>query len=127
MNDDFYGPHAAAIHHERFGMLADSASVALLEDLARQGHTRGTVVDLGCGTGLLARAACDAGYTVVGVDLSPAMLDLAREHAPTASLSLGSVHDVELPAGCVAVAAVGEVLNYATDVRAGLDLVTAVE
>lgn len=37
-----------------------------------------TVVDLGCGTGVLARALAKRGRLVVGVDPSPAMLDFAR-------------------------------------------------
>ena len=37
-----------------------------------------TFVDLGCGTGLLAAAAAPEAQRVVGVDVSPAMLDVAR-------------------------------------------------
>jgi len=37
-----------------------------------------TLVDLGCGTGLLAAAAASEAGRVVGVDPSPAMLELAR-------------------------------------------------
>jgi SAM-dependent methyltransferase len=41
------------------------------------------VLDLGCGSGLpTARQLVDAGMTVVGLDESAVMLDLAREHAP---------------------------------------------
>ncbi|MDI3403635.1 class I SAM-dependent DNA methyltransferase [Streptomyces cavernicola] len=41
------------------------------------------VLDVGCGTGLpTARQLVDAGHTVVGVDLSRTMLDLARRHVP---------------------------------------------
>ena len=37
------------------------------------------VADLGSGTGTLALLLADEGYTVDGVDIAPAMLDLARE------------------------------------------------
>jgi SAM-dependent methyltransferase len=37
-----------------------------------------TLVDLGCGTGLLAAAAAAEARRVVGVDVSPAMLEVAR-------------------------------------------------
>ncbi|WP_053700107.1 class I SAM-dependent DNA methyltransferase [Streptomyces sp. NRRL F-5755] len=41
------------------------------------------VLDLGCGTGLpTARQLADAGHAVVGVDLSPSMVALARENVP---------------------------------------------
>ncbi|MGI5442382.1 class I SAM-dependent methyltransferase [Streptomyces shenzhenensis] len=36
------------------------------------------VLDLGCGTGSLALLAAERGHRVTGVDLSPAMVDLAR-------------------------------------------------
>lgn len=50
-----------------------------LELLRRHGLSgETTVVDLGCGTGLLAAAAARECRRVVGVDPSPAMLELAR-------------------------------------------------
>lgn len=36
------------------------------------------VLDLGCGTGTLSLLAAEQGHRVTGVDLSPAMIDLAR-------------------------------------------------
>ncbi|MFC9685671.1 class I SAM-dependent methyltransferase [Streptomyces sp. NPDC056948] len=42
------------------------------------GHP-GDVLDLGCGTGSLSLLASEQGHQVTGVDLSPAMVTLARE------------------------------------------------
>jgi hypothetical protein len=53
------------------------------------------------------------------------MVDIARATAPHATFSVGSVHDFEIPTGCIAVTAIGEVLNYATDARAGVDAIAA--
>jgi SAM-dependent methyltransferase len=114
----FYGPDQAHIHHTGFGDLADGAATRLLAELRGTGHEAGTVVDLGCGSGILARRVSDSGYEVDGVDLSPAMLDLARRNAPQVTFRRGSLLDAELPAA-VAVTATGEALNYATDERAG--------
>jgi len=52
-----------------------------------------------------------AAYDVFGVDISPAMIALARETAPRARFQAGSFLEVDLPP-CVAVTALGEVLNY---------------
>jgi SAM-dependent methyltransferase len=120
----FYGPEQAAIHDARFGDLARDAARLVLDRLAAAGITAGRVTDLGCGSGILARAVHDAGFDVVGVDLSPAMVDLARAAVPDGSFRVGSVHDVEV-APSVAVTAIGEVLQYATDPRAGLDALHA--
>ena len=42
----------------------------------------GSVLDAGCGTGRVAIELAQRGLDVVGVDLDPAMLDLARGKAP---------------------------------------------
>ncbi len=116
----FYAEDQARIHHERFGDLAAAAGRRLVEELAAAGLRAGTVVDLGSGSGILARAVTKAGYDVEGTDLSPAMVDLARATAPGARFRVGSLHDADVPPGTVGVVAVGEALNYASDERAGL-------
>jgi len=116
----FYAEDQARIHHERFGDLAAAAADRLVGELSAAGLRGGTVVDLGSGSGILARAVTDAGYDVEGIDLSPAMVDLARATAPGAVFRVGSLHDAAFPPGTVGVVAVGEALNYATDDRAGL-------
>jgi SAM-dependent methyltransferase len=53
-----------------------------LDLLRRHGlHGAMTLVDLGCGTGLLASAATPHAQRVVGVDPSPAMLEVARRRS----------------------------------------------
>lgn len=120
MTGKFYGPDQARIHHERFGDLATEAARLVVERLHAAGHDTGFVTDLGCGSGILSAQLLAAGYLVEGVDLSPAMVELARETAPQGSFRVGSVHDA-LIAPSVAVTAIGEVLQYATDARTGLD------
>src|SRR5262245_2710330 len=108
----------AYIHDAGFGFHARAASDELLHRLRRAGHRSGIVVDLGCGTGILARIVADAGYDVLGHDRSAEMLKIARRNAPRARFKRASFVDAEFPE-CVAVAAVGEVLGYAFDPRAG--------
>jgi SAM-dependent methyltransferase len=116
----FYADEQAAIHHERFGTLAARAAAHVAVGLRGAGLTRGTWVDLGCGSGILAREATGFGYDVVGVDISASMVALARVEAPDATFLAGSAFDVDLPPA-VAVTAVGEVLGYAADATAGPD------
>jgi SAM-dependent methyltransferase len=53
------------------------------------------VLDLGCGTGLpTSRQLSDAGHRVVGVDLSPAMVKLARDNAPDAEFHRLDIADL---------------------------------
>lgn len=119
----FYDEAQAAIHDERFGDLARDGADALIAALRATGITEGTVVELGCGSGISAMRLLAAGYGVVGCDLSPAMVELAGRRAPDAELHVASAYDLALPY-CVGVLAVGEVLNYRADGRAGLEGIT---
>jgi SAM-dependent methyltransferase len=106
-----YGADLAFIHHAGFGEFARGAGRGLLTCLRAAGVNDGLVVDLGCGSGIWARALLDEGYSVLGIDASPAMLALARRNAPGAQLKRASAQDVELPP-CDAVTSIGEVLGY---------------
>src|SRR5262249_48654148 len=55
-----------------------------------------------------------AGYQVTGVDLSPAMIELAHQRVPEADFHVESFLQFRLPA-CRAVTALGEVFNYLFD------------
>jgi SAM-dependent methyltransferase len=116
----FYGAEQAAIHDHRFGALARYAAADVVALAVGARRNRGSVVDLGCGSGILAREVGDAGYDVVGVDISADMIARAARNAPEARLVVGTLHDFPIPSGCVVVAATGEALNYAVDPAAGL-------
>lgn len=102
------------IHDLGFGHLARNAGELLLQELAAAGVGEGRVVDLGCGSGVLAAMVADAGYDVLGIDLSPAMIELARERVPEGHFVCQSLLSAELPP-CIAVVAVGECFNYRFD------------
>ena len=110
----FYPADLARIHDEGYGDFARAAACELLRRLP----DRGRVVELGCGTGISSEILCDAGCDVVGIDISPAMLAIARERAPQARFVEASLWVAELPP-CAAVTAFGEVVNYAADAHAG--------
>lgn len=109
-----YRSDLAAIHDRAFGHLAAGAARLLIEELESAGVHAGTVVDLGCGSGILARSLCYAGYSVLGIDLSEPMVELARERVPGAEFRLGSFVTADIPPA-IAVAAIGEVFNYTFD------------
>lgn len=111
-----YAEDLAYIHDTGFGHLAEKSAPALLKALRGAGLRGGLVVDLGCGSGLLAGRLLRGGYSVLGVDQSPAMLAIARRNAPGAEFRTGSFTTAPLPR-CQAITAVGEVFNYRFDSR----------
>lgn len=46
------------------------------------------LLDIGCGGGIFAEAAAAAGAEVIGIDLAPASIDIAREHAAASGLRI---------------------------------------
>ena len=114
----FYGADLAWSHHDGYGDVARAGAETLRSKLRAAGRDRGLVVDLGAGSGIAARVLADAGFEVLGFDISADMVALAREHAPSARFEQASVWDVEIPP-CVAIVSLGEVLSYAADPRAG--------
>jgi len=109
-----YRDDLAYIHDAGFGHLAKSAALMLIEELRHAGIEGGIVVDVGCGSGIMARLLHDAGHEVVGIDLSESLIDMARNRVPEAVFRVGSFATEDIPP-CVAVTAIGEVLNYAFD------------
>lgn len=106
-----YDTDLAAIHDAGFGQLAAHGAETLIQHLRRRGHQAGRVLDLGCGSGIAAEKLLAAGFDVHGIDISPAMIQLARRRAPKATMQVGSLWDADLPES-IGAAAIGEGLNY---------------
>jgi SAM-dependent methyltransferase len=110
----FYDDDLAYIHDAGFGDFSRGAAPALLRLLRQAALAGGLVVDLGCGSGIWARELASAGYDVLGVDVSAAMIALARERVPEGTFRRGSLLAAKVPP-CVAVTAIGECLCYFGD------------
>ncbi len=114
-----YKEDLAYIHDAGFGDYASNSAPGLLDILRHAGITTGLVVDLGCGSGLWARELADAGYDVLGIDISAAMIDIARKRVPAAEFQVGSLLKAKLPK-CDAVTSLGECFNYLFDKNNGI-------
>jgi SAM-dependent methyltransferase len=114
-----YAADLAYIHDAGFGGFATAAATFLIEHLRSHKRNSGKIVELGCGSGIQAAAVTQAGYDVLGFDISPAMVTLAKERAPRGEFRVASFLDAELPP-CTMVTAVGEIFNYLFDERNSL-------
>ena len=109
-----YEEDLAYIHDVGHDWFVRKSAAGLLKILRKRGWDEGLVIDLGCGGGVWARDLVDAGYDVVGVDISSAMIRIATERVPEASFHNESLMDFAFP-DCCAVTALGEVLAYEFD------------
>ena len=125
----YYQEDLAWVHHAGYGHLAERSAPGILALLEEANVRPGaSVLEVGCGSGRLARALADAGYAVLGLDASAAMVELARKHAPRARFEmrrLPTQRNPGAPGGLPiadAVVSTGHVLNYleAADLRAAL-------
>ena len=91
----------------------------IIHILRENGIEDGLILDLGCGTGTLTELLAEAGYDMIGVDLSPEMLDVAN------AKKIESGHDIlylcqdmrafELYGTIRAVVCVCDSINYILD------------
>lgn len=105
-----YQNDLAYIHDAGFGQFAKNAAAEVLKCLRQNRVGDGLVVDLGCGSGILAEAISAAGYGALGFDLSAAMVALAQQRVPNGKFRQESFLTAALPP-CVAVTAIGEVVQ----------------
>jgi cyclopropane fatty-acyl-phospholipid synthase-like methyltransferase len=112
--DACYGSDLAWVHHTGYSQHVENIWPGIVRLLRDAGLGRGArVLDVGCGSGLLARRLVDADFDVTGVDASPAMIELARTCVPDAHFRV-----VRLPGSADAlpradaIVSTGHVLNY---------------
>jgi SAM-dependent methyltransferase len=111
-----YRDDLAYVHDVGFGGFASDAAPWILKLLREHALTDGLVIDVGCGSGIWARELSMAGYGVLGYDISPAMVAIARKRVPRGEFFAQPFLTAKLRP-CVAVTALGEVFNYLFDRR----------
>ncbi|MFJ5679607.1 class I SAM-dependent DNA methyltransferase [Streptomyces sp. NPDC093097] len=92
--------YADFARNELDGLPLDRAVLAAFAELVRAGDP-GAVAELGCGPGRVTAHLRDLGLDVFGVDLSPVMIDLARETYPDLRFEVGSMDALDLADGAL--------------------------
>ena len=108
---------AAEFYDVLYGGDKDYAAEAdLLTELIREKHpTAMTLLDVGCGTGAHARCLIDAGFSVDGVDIEPAFVEIARAKCPEGSFRVGDMRVFDLPERYDAVLSLFSAIGYVRD------------
>lgn len=110
----YYQEDLAYIQAMGFSGFAEKALPFLLEKLALSLKPGAHILDIGCGAGVTTSALLAAGYEVMAVEPSSALVRYAREAAPAARFLRKSVYEADLP-DCDAAIAIGESLTYHPD------------
>jgi ubiquinone/menaquinone biosynthesis C-methylase UbiE len=86
--------YAAAFRDELAGRPLDRALLAAFVELTAG---LGPIADLGCGPGHVTAYLAGLGADVVGIDLSPGMVTIARQEHPGLRFEVGSMTALDLP------------------------------
>ncbi len=89
---------------ETYNAIAESWSQTLADEFWAEEYKKfqtylpqGNIIDLGCGSGRDSRWFTQNGYEVTGIDISPAMIGLARAANPKATFLVKSFYDLSFP------------------------------
>lgn len=114
-------PTASTTPHVDFGVAADDYAThrrGFPRELVRRLQAHGVglpeqdVVDLGTGTGSLARLFAEAGAHAVGLDISPAMIASARAIGSDVRFEVAPAEDTGLPDACADVVCAGQAWHW---------------
>ncbi len=95
-----YDAVAAAYHAQLAGELDHKPlDRALLTCLVELAGPDGTIADVGCGPGHVTRFLAARHAEVLGIDLSPGMISVARACAPGLAFAVGSMLSLPVPDG----------------------------
>ena len=88
----------------------------LLPELEQRGLRKGRALDVGCGTGRAFGPLLKRGWQVHGCDLSPAMLERAREQfGDTVALDVADMRELPVFGSFELVLAMNDAVNYLVD------------
>jgi len=93
--------YADLARDELDGLPLDRAVLAAFAEHVRAGGS-GLVADLGCGEGRIGAHLAGLGLDVTGIDLSPALIEIARARHPGLRFSTGSMHALPFGDGSLA-------------------------
>ncbi len=122
--------NASPTPHVDFGIAADDYAThrrGFPRELLRRlqahgvGFPKQDVVDLGTGTGSLARLFAEAGAHAVGLDVSPAMIASARATGGDVRFEVAPAEDTNLPDACADVVCAGQAWHWFDRPRAAAE------
>lgn len=113
--ENYYKKQLAYIHDKYYGDIARNAAEEILKRIGTKNFQK--VIDLGCGSGILAAILSNYKMNVIGVDVSIELLKIAKEKSPTSKFIHASLFDFSFENADI-ICAIGEPFNYLFDSKA---------
>jgi SAM-dependent methyltransferase len=104
----------AEVYHEIYLSLFNYDEEFRFYDFQLQANQINSVLEIGCGTGNLAKRLVAANYHYLGIDLFQEMLDIAQLNAPNATFLQSDVRKFELPNKFDCALITGRSISYLT-------------
>ena len=99
MIETSYNTVAADYHELLKDILRESPYERFALDLLAELVPTGPIGDLGCGTGRVTSYLASLGLDVFGIDLTPGMIEVARQQYPELRFDVGTLFDLPLKEG----------------------------
>ncbi len=115
-----------------WGDFAESSRAFIERILSDYGIESGRILEMACGTGILAIHLARSGYAVLGIDRSPEMVSIASmkgQHVNGVEFAVADMRSLDLEPGFDAVLCMFDSLNYLTaleDVSETLESVSSI-
>lgn len=117
-----YGEDLAYIHDQGYSSGTKQAAPFIVRMLQSRDLRYGRIFNIGCGTGHSTAVFAKAGYDVIGVDRSPAMVRFAKRRTPRGTfMTASSLMSIKTPSDLIV--AIGDVFNYLPSRQALQDMI----
>jgi len=116
----------AEIYHEMYQHVFDYDKEFHFYDSILKTKNCDTILEIGCGSGMLARRFLDGGYDYLGLDLFNEMLEIARREVKSDRFIQCDMRNLSFDRQFEAILITGRSISYVTDNQGIIDTLTGV-
>jgi SAM-dependent methyltransferase len=116
----------AEIYHEMYQHIFDYDQEFHFYDSILKSNNYQKILEIGCGSGMLARRFLDDGYDYLGLDLFNEMLDIARREVGTGQFIQRDMRNLSFIQQFEAILITGRSISYVIDNQGIIDTLTGV-
>lgn len=116
----------ATVYHEMYQHIFDYDKEFRFYDSILKSNNCHSILEVGCGSGMLARLFLENGYKYTGVDLSNEMLNIARDEVKVHSFIQADMRNLSFNQKFDSVLITGRSIAYVTENRGIIDTFTGI-